>query len=611
MRLEIWSLLAGSLLLLLGAPVGAAEDRGDPAVDADLNFFLIPLFKNGPASAEESALGRNLFFDPRLSGDNAMSCATCHNPALAWTNGLDRGRGRGGVKLPRNVPSLLNARHSHFLFWDGRETELDKQPLQPISNPLEMNQNLGELAGKLERIPDYARRFRSVYGPPGITTERIGKALAAFMRTEIHSGEVPLDRFYTDEQALTPAQRRGFKLFVSKARCILCHVGPDMTDNFFHNIGVKSSTAAPDLGRYAVVSVPEMRGAFRTAPLRNVALTAPYMHDGSLKTLRDVVDFYDRGGDQKDNLDPLMQPLQLSAAEKEDLLAFLTGALTAASLPEAVVPVLPREEDSAVAASTAAAAPKPTAVSSADAAQGRGGAAADPPESCRKRFSMDGLMTAVAQGRISAAQASRLGSALSEDAQWYYLAASFAGEPRTRCRQLHALLRIMPGAAQTPEGECREWYNDLSVGRALILNSPDFGARCRGAVPDIYPRFTADDAAAVCRIFAKYRDDPPRACAALQPRWLNSDLVKACEFQLSHFGERDASPPWVSAPDMILKRFGAFAAFRKAHRAGDPSLCGDNVFCRLLMLDGTAIAQSYADRVRDAVCAAGLVGSLP
>jgi len=309
----------------------------------DVGFFLL-LDKKPADSADEVELGRKLFFDPRLSANKTMACASCHNPSLAWRDGLPRARGLGGVELARRTPTLLNVHHEQQrFFWDGRASSVEEASLTALQSRLEMNRDPRELVKELNRIPEYAHRFVSVYGPSGITPENVAKAVAAFVKAEIRPAPTAFDRFRADPAAMSASAQRGLVAFTGKGRCVLCHTGPGLSNGFFHNTGVKPIPGVDDVGRYAVVPNQNDFRAFKTVPLRNVALTAPYMHNGSLKTLRDVVDFYDRGGDVAEGRDPLMQPLGLSAGEKEDLLAFL-DALTSPQAPVAV-PVLPMEAE--------------------------------------------------------------------------------------------------------------------------------------------------------------------------------------------------------------------------------------------------------------------------
>jgi cytochrome c peroxidase len=318
-------------------------------------------------AAQRVALGRKLFMDRRLSGNGTMSCGTCHVPEQGFTaNELRTAVGIEGRSLRRNAPTVLNAGYNRFLFHDGRETRLEEQAWGPLLAGDEMgNESRESVTARIAQLPDYAGRFDEAFPGRGLTPATIGAALAAYQRSLV-SGGSRFDRWYFggEDGALTAAERRGFVLFRGKAHCDACHtLGRDhalFTDDAFHNIGVGLASAdraaaevgavlapgvstkvsvgplekpfgaaAPDQGRYEVTGLAKDRFAYRTPTLRNVELTAPYMHDGSAATLRDVVDFYDRGGNVNPALDPLMMPLFLSEREKDDLVAFmrsLTGA---------------------------------------------------------------------------------------------------------------------------------------------------------------------------------------------------------------------------------------------------------------------------------------------
>ena len=309
----------------------------------DVGFFLL-LDKKPENSADEVELGRKLFFDPRMSANKTMSCASCHNPSLAWRDGLPRARGLNGVELARRTPTLLNVHHEQQrFFWDGRASSVEEASLTALQSRLEMNRDPAELVRELNRIPEYANRFTAVYGLSGITPQNIAKAVAVFVKTEIRPAPTAFDRFRTDPDAMSASAQRGLVTFTGKGRCVLCHTGPGLSNGFFHNTGVKPTPGVDDVGRFAVVPNKNDYRAFKTVPLRNVALTAPYMHNGSIKTLRDVVEFYNRGGDVAEGRDPLMQPLNLTSGEKDDLVAFL-NALTSPQSPVAV-PVLPAEAE--------------------------------------------------------------------------------------------------------------------------------------------------------------------------------------------------------------------------------------------------------------------------
>jgi len=264
-------------------------------------------------------LGETLFFDTRLSGSNWISCATCHNPALGWSDGLPTAIGEGQKVLGRATPTILNAAYNHLQMWDGRFHSLEEQAMGPIGAKGEMNQDPEELVKELKAIPGYVAMFDDAYPGRGITRDTISMALASFERT-IVSANSPFDRWVQgDVNAISPAAKRGFELFEGKAHCSTCHSGYNFTDDGFHNIGLKSE----DIGRFAVTPVEVTKGAFKTPTLRNIARTAPYMHNGAYKTLEEVIDHYMRGGDDKSNLSPNFKKAELNKYEKSDLLAFL------------------------------------------------------------------------------------------------------------------------------------------------------------------------------------------------------------------------------------------------------------------------------------------------
>ena len=275
-----------------------------------------------PASSEQVELGRILFFDKRLSWNQSQSCATCHNPDLGYSDGLAKGIGSHGNRLDRNSPHLYNLAWSTALFWDGRAATLEEQALGPIQAEGEMGMKLPELLVRLNAVPDYQTKFKAAFGSPGIDAERISKSIAAFERTII-SDNTQFDRFARgDDQALGPEAKRGMALFVGKANCIACHSGPNFTDDSFHNLGLRNA----DRGRAGVQDGAVGERAFKTPGLRNVALTSPYLHDGSEPSLEAVIRFYNRGGDVP-TPDPLVRKLDLNEQEIADLVSFL-GALT-------------------------------------------------------------------------------------------------------------------------------------------------------------------------------------------------------------------------------------------------------------------------------------------
>jgi len=301
----------------------------------------VPVPPDNPQTAAKIKLGQQLYFDPRLSADNTISCATCHRPEEAWANHHPTDTGIRGQVGQRNSGSVLDAAYMRYQFWDGRAGSLEEQALGPIHNPIEMGETLENVVRKLNAIPGYRRQFQQVFGSE-VTTDGIAKAIAAFERTVI-SGPSPYDRYLRgDGKAMGAAAVRGMKLFNGKAHCNDCHGGPMFSDQSFHNIGVGMDKPDPDIGRAKVTNDPEDWGRFKTPTLRDVALTYPYLHDGSEKTLAAVVDFYDRGGLPNRNMDPLVRPLNLTEREKADLVAFMNAL--SGTLPKIKAPALPKTE---------------------------------------------------------------------------------------------------------------------------------------------------------------------------------------------------------------------------------------------------------------------------
>ncbi|MFQ5767004.1 MAG: cytochrome-c peroxidase [Acidobacteriota bacterium] len=281
---------------------------------------LIPA--DNPMTAPKVALGMELFFDTRLSADGTISCATCHDPARYYTDRRKTSLGIRGQSGSRNAPTVVNATYMYFQFWDGRAASLEEQALAPIQNPVEMGQDLDALLTTLSGIKGYADAFQSVFGRP-VNGQDLARAIAAFERTLL-SGNSSWDRYNRGErEALSTEARRGWDLFTGKARCSKCHAGFNLSDSDFHNLGVGMKAQNPDLGRYQVTHEEKDRGAFRTPTLRDVQHTAPYMHDGSLATMEEVIDWYDRGGEPNPWLDAQMRPLHLTPQEESDLLALL------------------------------------------------------------------------------------------------------------------------------------------------------------------------------------------------------------------------------------------------------------------------------------------------
>ncbi len=339
------------ILLIALFPAAAFQSPSPRGINESVRRKRIP--ENNPLSPGKIALGRALFFDKRLSVDGTVSCASCHDPAFAFTDSRVLAAGAGDKPGTRNTPTILNAVFSETLFWDGRASSLEEQVKHPLLSSFEMGMAIDDVTSRLAAIPEYRRQFKQVFNSAGITIDTIAKAIAAYERTLL-SGNSPFDRFITgNSNAITGAQKRGWELFKGKAKCIECHThtetNPLFTDFKFHNTGIAATdtlfakllqspgksaaeTTATlmahaegfsELGRFAVTRQKADIGAFKTPTLRDVELTSPYMHNGSLKTLIDVVQFYNRGGIANSHLDKLMQPLNLNDAEVNDLVEFM------------------------------------------------------------------------------------------------------------------------------------------------------------------------------------------------------------------------------------------------------------------------------------------------
>jgi len=276
------------------------------AIPLGLDLYM-PVPEDNPVTVERIERGRELFFDKRLSRDRTIACASCHDPERAFTDGRPVAIGVSNRIGRRSAPALVNRGYGRSFFWDGRAATLEDQVLQPIQDPNEMDMTLPEISGRV-----------------GMPIEEVSRSLASFVRSLL-SGDSPFDRFINgDRSALTMKQQEGLQLFRGKANCTACHVGPTFSDERFHNTGVAwRDGRLSDEGRAGVTGKPEDRGAFKTPTLREIARTAPYMHDGSLVTLADVVDFYDSGGNNNPGLDAELRPLRLTATEKSSLIAFL------------------------------------------------------------------------------------------------------------------------------------------------------------------------------------------------------------------------------------------------------------------------------------------------
>ncbi len=296
----------------------------------------VPEPKSNPITAEKVALGRMLFFDPRLSGSGAISCATCHNPGLGWGDGLPKGLGHLGTQLGRHTPTILDVAFGEPYFWDGRAATLEDQAKGPLTSTKEMSMSLETALPLLRSMAGYADAFSRAYPGQAITLDTIAAAIASFERTVV-SNDAPFDRWIKgDDKAISSQAVHGFVLFNGKANCAACHMTWRMSDDGFHDIGLHDS----DRGRAAIVpGIVQLERAFKTPTLRNINQRAPYMHDGSLPTLAAVIDHYDSGFETRPSLDTNIHRLGLTKEEKADLLAFLDTLtsvdepVTLASLP--------------------------------------------------------------------------------------------------------------------------------------------------------------------------------------------------------------------------------------------------------------------------------------
>ncbi|QHN03523.1 c-type cytochrome [Granulicella sp. WH15] len=322
-----------SLALIIGCKPVSDHPIGTPVtIKAPLGLPPVPIPPGNPPTADTIALGRLLFYDKRLSQDNTLACASCHNPQIVFTDGLRFSLGVGGKTGVRNAPTIVNAAYTPFQFWDGRAASLELQVDGPMTNPIEMNQAHDVSIAKLSADPAYRDLFQRAFGPGGITVGRVENALASFERTVL-SGNSAFDRYQYggDKTAMTPAQIRGLAVFIdpTKGNCATCHtIGSHdalFTDGKFHNTGeaVGDDGNFNDVGRFHETKVAADEGAFKTPTLRNVANTSPYMHDGSLKTLKEVVDFYAGGGNSNPNLDPEMKKINLTGQDRTDLVEFM------------------------------------------------------------------------------------------------------------------------------------------------------------------------------------------------------------------------------------------------------------------------------------------------
>lgn len=351
-----------TLKLLLGLIIS-----GCAVADPNLGLPPLTIPADNPQSPEKIALGKALFNDPRFSADGSISCASCHHPDKAFTDGLTRAQGLNGQQGTRNTPTVVNAAFFETFFVDGRASSLEAQALGPITNPIEHGlEDYQPMLTVIQSDANYSAQFKHVFAitDSAITAEHVAKAIASYERTLV-TGNSPFDRylFGRDHSALSISAERGLDIFKRKGNCLVCHEiswnNARFTDNRFYNVGVgfkrltpvldgfivavnrgKNPDAFPltdaqrsELGRFNVTQVIADIGKFKTPTLRNIAFTAPYMHDGSIKTLEEVVEHYDKGGDKNRFIDTEIFPLHLTQQEKADLVAFMR-ALSSGQHPQ-------------------------------------------------------------------------------------------------------------------------------------------------------------------------------------------------------------------------------------------------------------------------------------
>jgi cytochrome c peroxidase len=300
---------------------------------------------DNPMTKEKVELGKQLYFDKRLSGDGSRSCYSCHVKEKGLTDGLPVAIGAYEVKLTRASPTMWNVGYYESLYWDGRAPSLERQVLGAMAGGNMGNTGANgkpstdDTVGKLAAIPGYKTQFEKVFGPNSVNKENMAKAVSAFMRTIVSTDSAWFRFRGGQNNAFSASARRGWKIFDEKAKCSNCHDGRLLTDQQFHNVGVGMNAPKPDVGRFAVSKVEKDTGAFKTPTLLDISKSAPYFHDGSAKTLEEAVDFMLEGGRKNPYLDETnLKPVKLTAAERADLLAFLRSLDVVYKIPDPKLP---------------------------------------------------------------------------------------------------------------------------------------------------------------------------------------------------------------------------------------------------------------------------------
>lgn len=333
------SLIAISLsCIIIFSSLGRAQEgqAGEGAVNLDardlIGFPKLPVPTDNPLTEQAILLGQTLFFDPILSADRKISCASCHQPEHGFASPEARPLGVYGRRALRHAPTLYNRGYGDRQRWDGLAGSLEEQVLLPIEDPNEMDLKLADAVQRIDDIPEYQAAFQANYSE-GVSEVSLAKALASYVRSLTY-GDSPPDRFiYGERTAMSKAELAGMWIYESKGRCWQCHSRPNFSDEKFHNTGVGVIDGKPEPGRQAVTGQDADWGAFKVPTLRGLTETAPYMHDGSIETLAEVIEFYRRGGNANSHLDPIMQALELSDAEANNLLAFLRSLSKRKAMP--------------------------------------------------------------------------------------------------------------------------------------------------------------------------------------------------------------------------------------------------------------------------------------
>jgi cytochrome c peroxidase len=325
----------GLMLLLIGA-AGAAETSLDRLKQGYRRPTTIPFPERAPYSPQLATLGKMLFFDPRLSGAQNLSCASCHNPSFGFEVPVPAAIGATNTPLERKANTVLNAAWTPIFFWDGRAKDLEEQAAGPITADVEMNGKFPEIVSRLKNVPEYKTWFDRLFPGSGVSRDNLLTAIATYERTVV-SGWAPFDRWVEgDEAALSDSAKRGFAIFNGKGKCAACHTGWNFTDNKFHDIGIPTN----DIGRAKLEpNNPKAKHAFKTPGLRNLTYRAPFGHRGQFADLESIVAFYVTGGEDRPSRSALMGPVDLNEGEMKDMVAFLRS-LTA-DKTETALPNLP------------------------------------------------------------------------------------------------------------------------------------------------------------------------------------------------------------------------------------------------------------------------------